>query len=142
MWGKFLEFSFGVYNFMRLELTLIMEIFENTIALSQSGIHHILNFFLSFFEFLVVLMGELVIEFLDRTVEFKVLLLNILDVFQTFLRFDGLGFKLLDDTVDITISIRKVFGFLDNDLIQTEAASDFKGIRTTRNPLHKTIGRA
>jgi len=41
--------------------------------------------------------------------EFKVLLLNVLDVFQTFLRFDGLGFKLLDDTVDITISIREVF---------------------------------
>ena len=51
-------------------------------------------------------MGEFIIEFLDRTVEFKVLLLNVLDVFQTFLCFHSLGFKLLDDTVDITISIR------------------------------------
>ena len=142
LWGKFLEFSFGVDNFMRFELTLIVEIFENTIALSQSGIHHILNFFLSLFEFLVVLMGEFVIEFLDRTVEFKVLLLHVLDVFQTFLCFHSLGFKLLDDTVDITISIREVFCLLDNNLIQTEASSNFKGIRTTRNPLHKTIGRA
>ena len=87
-------------------------------------------------------MGELVIEFLNRTVEFKVLLLNVLDVFQTLLCFHSLGFKLFNDTIDITISIRKVFGFLDNDLIQTEAASDFKGIRATRDTLHKAIGRA
>ena len=86
-------------------------------------------------------MGEFVIEFLDRTVEFKVLLLNVLDVLQTFLCFHSLGFKLLDDTVDITISICEVFCFLDNNFIQTEAASNLKGIRTTRNPLHKTIGR-
>ena len=140
--GKFLEFSFGVDNFMRFELTLIVEIFENTIALSQSCIHHLLNFFLSLFEFLVVLMGEFIIEFLDRTVEFKVFLLNVLDVLQTFLCFHSLGFKLLDDTVDITISIREVFCLLDNNFIQTEAASNLKGVRATRNSLHKTIGRA
>ena len=87
-------------------------------------------------------MGEFVIEFLDRTVEFKVFLLNVLDVLQTFLCFHSLGFKLLDDTVDITISIREVFCFLDNNLIQAEATSDFKGVRATRDTLHKTIGRA
>ena len=87
-------------------------------------------------------MGEFIIEFLDRTVEFKVLLLNVLDVLQTFLCFHSLGFKLLDDTVDITISICEVFCFFDNNLIQTEAASNLKSVRATRNPLHKTIGRA
>ena len=127
---------------MRFELTLIVEIFENIIALSQSCIHHLLNFFLSLFEFLVVLMGEFIIEFLDRTVEFKVLLLNVLDVFQTFFCFHSLGFKLLNDTVDITISIREVFCLLDNNFIQTEATSNLKGVRATRNSLHKTIGRA
>ena len=86
-------------------------------------------------------MGEFIIEFLDRTVEFKVLLLNVLDVLQTFLCFYSLGFKLLDDTVDITIRISEVFCFLDNNLIQTEAASNLKGVRATRNSLHKTIGR-
>ena len=73
----------------------------------------------SLIEFCFFLTIEFIVEFFKRTIHLEVLLLNLADIFKTFMAFKCLFFQLLNDAIDIIVLVNLLTSITYNDIRQS-----------------------
>ena len=126
---------------MWFQLWFSVKALKDTVTFWKSQIHYFLGFFPCLIELRFPLPSQFVIELAKSAIEFEIFLLHFLNGIQALATLQGLGLQFFNNLIDIIIGIGHAHGILDNGLRQAQTAGDLKGIRATRNSLHKTIGR-